>query len=365
MKKIRKVKFDNSLQIYTFAIIGIALLAMMFLILRSFWVSMFLAVVMAYLLQPVYGWMVKKKRFGKKLSTLLVVLLFTIIVFTPIVLFIGYLFSEMVHVVDQIDSYLNSPEGKETLDTIGDFIYSAIGKDVADPGQAVGEAVKNSAEGVVGIFFSLVASVASSLLGGLTNLVLFYAILVSLIPIRGEIRKWLFAISPFDDAITYVYTHRTGLMTKDMVVGTLVVGLGYAIGVGGMFYIVGVPFWAFAGFAAFLLSFLPIIGPSLITVPVAIFIGLSGDWPVAIGMILFHFLVLNNMELVVRPLIVSEDAKVNSVLMILVLIGGIAQFGLMGVFIGPILLVLFLTTVEVFLKAMEGYKPKGTKITKV
>jgi predicted PurR-regulated permease PerM len=55
-----------------------------------------------------------------------------------------------------------------------------------------------------------------------------------------------------------------------------------------------------------------------------------------------------------RPFLVPRDARLNPALMLLSVFAGIAMFGAWGIVIGPVLMILIVTTVDVYLAVYKG-----------
>jgi predicted PurR-regulated permease PerM len=51
---------------------------------------------------------------------------------------------------------------------------------------------------------------------------------------------------------------------------------------------------------------------------------------------------------VVRPLIVKEKVKMPLILVFFSILGGISLFGLIGIIMGPLIVALFVSVVEIF-----------------
>ena len=58
----------------------------------------------------------------------------------------------------------------------------------------------------------------------------------------------------------------------------------------------------------------------------------------------------NNIDLILRPLITSKELKVHLSLLVVGFIGGLAAFGVIGLFLGPIIVILFTTSLELYLE---------------
>jgi predicted PurR-regulated permease PerM len=64
--------------------------------------------------------------------------------------------------------------------------------------------------------------------------------------------------------------------------------------------------------------------------------------------------VVTNIDNFLRPFLVPRDARLNPALMLLSVFAGIAMFGAWGIVIGPVLMILIVTTVDVYLAVYKG-----------
>ncbi|MFH0875626.1 MAG: AI-2E family transporter [archaeon] len=121
------------------------------------------------------------------------------------------------------------------------------------------------------------------------------------------------------------------------------------------FYIFGVPFPIILGLVTAFSALIPAIGTAIIWIPASLFLILSGYftknyWVLGkgIGMFLYGFLIISTIDNILLTKIVNTKAKVNQIIVIIGVIGGASMFGIVGIFIGPILLPLLLTYFETF-----------------
>ena len=71
-------------------------------------------------------------------------------------------------------------------------------------------------------------------------------------------------------------------------------------------------------------------------------------------MVLWHLLVVTNIDNFLRPILVPRGARLNSALMLLSVFAGIATFGAWGIVIGPVLMILIVTTIDIYLAVYKG-----------
>ena len=103
------------------------------------------------------------------------------------------------------------------------------------------------------------------------------------------------------------------------------------------FAVSGVPGVGALGFLTFLVAVIQL--PTLLVwVPAAIWLYYSGEtgWAVALG--LWGLLVINMIDNVLRPLLISQGAKLPLILIFIGVIGGLIAWGFLGLFIGPTIL---------------------------
>ncbi len=121
------------------------------------------------------------------------------------------------------------------------------------------------------------------------------------------------------------------------------------------FYLLGVPLPLILGALMAFCALIPTIGTAIIWVPASLFLMLSGyfshDYWIlgkGIGLFLYGLLIISMIDNVLLVKIVHAKAKVSQIIVIIGVIGGVSMFGIIGLFIGPILLPLLITFFETF-----------------
>ena len=135
-----------------------------------------------------------------------------------------------------------------------------------------------------------------------------------------------------------------------MLKGDLVVGVVQGILGGLIFWILGMGTPVMWGAVMAVLSLLPAFGTSLVWVPAAIYLLLTGSAWKGVVLLAFGTLVISTIDNVLRPVLVSTDVKMPSYVVLVSSLGGIAIFGVNGVVIGPLLAAIFLTAWEIYLQ---------------
>ena len=84
------------------------------------------------------------------------------------------------------------------------------------------------------------------------------------------------------------------------------------------------------------------------TIPIGVVMALTGNIVQGVFVILFHLLVVTNIDNLLRPRLVPKNARLNSALTLLSVFSGLALFGPAGVIYGPVVMILLITTFEMY-----------------
>jgi predicted PurR-regulated permease PerM len=80
------------------------------------------------------------------------------------------------------------------------------------------------------------------------------------------------------------------------------------------------------------------VGPALLWIPGAIWLAARGETGYAIFLALWGSVVVGLVDNLLRPLLISGRAEVPTLAVFIGVIGGLAAFGFIGLFVGPIVL---------------------------
>jgi predicted PurR-regulated permease PerM len=103
------------------------------------------------------------------------------------------------------------------------------------------------------------------------------------------------------------------------------------------FFIAGMPGVAVLGFATFMLALVQ-LPTLLIWLPAAIWLYYTGEVGHAIFLGAWGLLLVNSVDNLLRPWLISRGAKLPFALILMGVLGGLLAWGIIGLFIGPTLL---------------------------
>lgn len=124
---------------------------------------------------------------------------------------------------------------------------------------------------------------------------------------------------------------------QGVVFGILGTALAQGFLIGISLFIAGVPSAAGLTFLAFLLSLLPFVN-ALIWGPAAWWLYQQGHIGMAIFMVSWCVIIVGSADNVIKPLLIGKGSNLPFLLIVLGILGGALQFGVLGIFLGPTLL---------------------------
>jgi len=324
-----------------------------FMIFRPFLIPITWAVVFSILFYPLYSFVLRYLRW-KSAASLIVLVIILVIILGPV----SYLSFLLVTELRTITASANAGgiEGLKELarhPVLRNFVESVVSFfNITDEelNHAVAESIRQWGQDLHG---SIRKGIAGIITGFLDFIFMTISIFFLLKDGPGFVKKVLDYV-PFSDEQKNVLVNRI----KDIVIATMYGGVVVAIvqgSAGGLaFVLLGISSPVIWGFAMAVASFLPIIGPFIIWMPAAVYLFLQGAVGKGIALVLIGALGISLIDNFLRPAIVGTRAKMPFLPLFFSVLGGIKAFGLIGFILGPLILAVFLSVIEVFRSVEEG-----------
>jgi len=136
-----------------------------------------------------------------------------------------------------------------------------------------------------------------------------------------------------------------GSTIKGIVYGILGTNLVQGVLAGFGFWLSGVPGAFLLGLISFFLTTIP-LAPLIVWVPAVIWLYHNGDTGWCAFLAVWSFVVFGPLENILRPYLISRGSDLPLIMIFLGMIGGVIAFGLLGIFLGPVLLAIGFSLVE-------------------
>jgi predicted PurR-regulated permease PerM len=319
----------------TLTIAGLVVLS--FFLLKSILLSIIFGFILAFMFSPVYDFFLKITK-SKNLSAAFLCLLLLALIILPLWFFTPTLIDESIK-----------------------FYRTAQNLDVVSILKKISPALFASQEfsqEVGSIIKSFITKIANSVMNYFSNIILEFPVIIMQIFVifftfffalrdKDKIIEYVKSLLPFSKEIEKKLLESTKNITSSILYGQVIIGLiqGIILGVG--LFIFKIPNPLMLTILAILVGILPIVGPSLVGVPVAIFLFAKGNSFSAFGILIFTlFSVLSDQFL--RPLFVAKRTKLHTAIVLVGMIGGFLFFGVLGFILGPLILAYLIIIIEIY-----------------
>lgn len=324
--------------------------------LRSYFILIVVGAVFAYLFSPVYNRI--KKRFGTGASATLTALAAFASVIVPLGLIGLFAVIQITEMVRSVAGWVERTDlstlGNKTLTFVNELLSRVPFMDVTVTPEMLRKAMTTVAQNVGQWLLELLQGAAGGVVGAITAAILFLYVFISLLTNKDAVQRLIRQLNPLGEEVTDLYLGKMGAMVNGTVRGQFVIALCQGIAGAISIYIAGFHdgFFIFA----ILLSALSVIplGSGIITIPFGVGMMLFGNIFGGVFVILFHVIVVTNVDNVLRPILVPRQARLDSALMLLSVFAGIGMFGAFGIVIGPVVMIVVVTTISVYLAVYKG-----------
>lgn len=319
---------------------------------RDFLVPVFLAAIFAALLYPAYRWMLRVPRLRRRpaLTAAALVLAAAVCVGVPLTGFVGLVTAQAVSVAENVAPRIRDiaegimvrgvPGWLPFADEIGPYVERYREPILARLGEAAGD--------VATIF---VRGGTALTRGALRFLLDLFVMLYALYFFVHHGPRWMEAIAaylPLREEDRAEVLERGLSVIRATLKSILVIGVLQGALIGLALWFVGIGGALFWGAIVVVLSALPAVGPSLVWGPASLFLLLNGSPVAAVGLAAWGAIVVGLLDNVLRPRIVSAEARLPDLLIFLAMLGGIGMFGVSGLLIGPVVGAVMATSLEIY-----------------
>ncbi len=332
----------------------VAILAVLALILIwPFTQTILLAVAVVIIMKPVYNWLMGKKwiKGSENRAAGGTLIIFILVIATPVILIIASAISQASRLFSGLELEGIDTTLSEIVIWLEGALYGIGAGDVQIDREGMLTGIAQLVGMVANWLGTVLVSLGQSMPAFLTSAVILLVLLfVSLPKYKAPGKQDILDIVPFPPEITQLFMDKIDSMVTAMFKGTFVIAIAQGAAMGLVLWIAGVPYIMFFTLLSMFLSLIPLVGISLVAWPIGILLLLTGSTWQGLFVIGAFILIVANIDTALRPVLVPKDAYLNPALLILGVFGGLSLMGLIGALYGPVILILLVTSIEVYTK---------------
>jgi predicted PurR-regulated permease PerM len=302
------------------------------------------ALLLALLLSPLNEMLARALGQRRGLAALLLTLGGLLLIFVPAAM-VGVAFAsqagELVariqelterHHISQVSDLLRVPVADRAFRWLGSF--APISAD-----QVQTWLVQNSRSFLL-TMVGVSGAALSSVLGAVVGLILVLFLLFFFLRDGEALVGRAIRLVPMDERRKAALLDHLSAVTRALVLGMLLTSAAQGILLGIGFAIVGLASPVVFGVLGALASIVPLVGTALVWIPAVIVLLVQGRTWAALFMVIWSIGLVTSVDNIIKPLVVSGRAGLPTLAVFLGLIGGLAAFGAIGAFLGPVIIAL-------------------------
>ncbi len=349
------IKVDKS-QRTALAIAMVAAIVVAVFFLQRYLLLVVVAAIVAFIFNPVYKKLLTKGRSPSSAAS--ITLLVTILSFViPVSLLVAITSVQVVTLLDTIkqsaDGFDLGNIGQRVVNSAND-VFTSLGLNIHITSQSITSAATKAVEGLGETLLKNAWASINGIFGFITIAIIYIYVFISLLKNQDAIFRIFHKINPLGRQISELYVARMGSMTKAMVRGQFIIATLQGLTDAALLYIGGIH-TAFFFFAVVLiaLSIIP-LGGGILVLPIGVVMLLTGNIVGGLIVILGHLLIVTNIDNIMRPRLVPKEARLDPALTLLAVFSGVTLFGFIGIILGPVLMIVLVTTLQVYLEVFKG-----------
>jgi len=350
MKETEKLKQSRAIYIVSLVL----LIILTAWIIKPFILTIIGGLILGYIFYPVYLWVLKRMK--NKWASAFIVSTLIILIFTiPIVLSIQ-LFAKEAYV-----SYILI---KQKLASGGEFKGECLEATLkCDAVRWVGNFLSNSQVNfyindalnkATQFFIDKSREFITSLPQILIDLLILIFVIFYTFKDGEKFLKKVESVIPLRMDHKIIIKDKAKEMLNSTLYGIIVVSIIQGIIAGIGYFIFGVKSPVLLGIFTALAAMIPVIGTGIVWFPVSLSMLVNGLIENqnslifrGIGLMIYGFFIVSLIDNFIRPKIIGKRAKLHPILVLLGILGGVAAFGVVGILIGPLVIALFVTFLEI------------------
>ena len=315
------------------------LLVMSYVVMQHFLVPLAWAGVLVYVTWPLYTHLLRALGGRATLTSLLMTLLLATALILPLLWLIGTLRAEFAHAYAAVSNWLASegahrlPEGMLAIPWLGERLQELLDRYAAEP-LALRHQLEAWAQQGGGNVVDFAGGVGR-------NAAKFgFALLIAFFLYRdghSVVAQLRLVLYRFLGERVNDYFRAVGATTRAVVYGLVLTALAQGALAGLGYWVAGVDAPVLLAAVTVLIALIP-FGTPFVWGSIGAWLLVTGEVAAGLGLLAWGTFVVSWVDNLIRPLVISKATEIPFLIVMFGVLGGLAAFGMIGLFIGPVIL---------------------------
>jgi predicted PurR-regulated permease PerM len=345
------MKREQFISFFFIAVLGFIIYEV-FCIFAPFFTAIFWAAILTFAFYPVYARL--RKAFPKRNNS--IALLMTIAVFLvvvpPLIFIIINMTTQIIEFTQWAYGYVRDGKLEQMVEQVRGLPWFQNIQTHLFASQTVKDSLSSWFLGATKTLGNLAATQAGAFTKNIFFVFLnifFMSFLTFIFFKHGEkIYNFIYEISPFEKDTKKALFKQIHETFVAVIRGQLLTSVTQAVVAGIAFTALGVPIPLFFTFLIFLTTLIPILGAASVWFPIAVYFLIIQLYGKAIILFVVGFFGISLLDNIMKPAIIGEKTKLPYFLLFFGIMGGMKFYGLMGIFLAPVVLSIFFALIKIY-----------------
>lgn len=313
------------------------LIILTFLMLKGIMISILLGLILAYILHPIYNFIIKYVR-EKNIAAIIIVLIILSTITVP------FIYLTPIVIQQTFDTY-NEVQKINFADTIAKVFPNLLKPEILSLiSSNINSLVTKSLSTIITQLTDFILDFTNFLLQLIVFIFTFYFSLRDADKLKDYAQK----VSPFSASTERKFLEEFRNITNAVVFGQFAIGLLQAVSLGAGLFILGVPKALMLSIIGLFACLIPMLGAWIIWLPVSIFLIISGSTTEGIALFIYGVLFISIIDNLLRTVFLSHKTHLSLPLSMIGIIGGLYYFGIAGILLGPLIIAYLIIVVDFY-----------------
>jgi predicted PurR-regulated permease PerM len=226
---------------------------------------------------------------------------------------------------------------------------SLIGVKLGISEESLRNAISSRLQEVSGFLVKKTADLVGGVGSGVVSLVILFFTLFFLLRSGRRIVMFVAKILPLENDEIAMLLKNIDDSIRANVLGVLAVAAAQALLLGLALWVLGVPAPALWSLVTAICSIIPVGGAALVWAPAALYLIVTGSVMKGVILLAWGGGVVSLSDNFIRPWVISGRMNLSPAILFFALLGGVNLFGVIGIFLGPVIVSIAITLVSMLL----------------
>ena len=338
-----------------------ALGVLLFQVVKSFVLTIFIAIILAVLFTPTHEWLTHRFNGRERIAALVTTLLVLLLVLLPIGFTLLMAGTQIMEGSNRIVEWFEQQPEQKLEDTLSEIERTPLGSILqriytslpSKQQQQVSQSTSQLADGFTAELYENTRGMISNLFAFIIGVAIMALSLYYFLADRAMFLTELHKLLPMEFREEKQFLGKLQLVCRSVVFGTVVAGLVQSVLAGIAYAVVGVPQLWFLIVLTMFCSMIPVLGTTIVWLPVAVMLFFNREHWAAIGLVVYGAGVIGPADNLVRAYVIGNQTRLHPLVVLVTVLGALEWIGLWGIFLGPMIAACFYALLDIIRDRMD------------